>query len=297
MNPHQNLNSLEDLLRLPPPAIHGVSRYGPCPSPESVWNAVCGRLEAKAFGEVLDHATYCPTCSNEFLEARSLARELGEIRDLSPAAGSNPAEPPTLEAVSDGGAGDTDGGVLEQFPRGDRAKAHPKRRPLWLTLLPMAATLLFVVGGINYWQPLSPSGLSIEKSTSSLFENRGMRSVEEVRRGESEAVFDASELRSDRPQSSDTQDLVKAVTQDGETLPRDRFLLRWTGPEDARFGIRVLTLESVLYTDSDLKTTELLVPEQSLTEVTSGTTVLWQVDVTLPGGVPMSSTTFRVKLK
>ncbi len=297
MNSHQPSTTLDNLLRLLPPLLtDGDPHYGKCPPPESIWEVHCGHLSRDRVGEILDHATFCPTCSHEFVQARLLACELGEARrvqDLGLDVSLHSNEEGDTQAVS--GLADID----DRLPESDRFCAAPsvRRRPLWFSLLPLAATLLFVVGAVNFWLPLDSRGLTIAQSTSSLFDRGEMRRTDDLRGPETEqrnVAPDARDLASVTARNSVT---VTSLIADGATMSRDRFLLRWEGPEDARYAVRVLTLESVLYTDSDLKTAELLVPERMLTAVTSGTTILWQVDANVPGGVPVSSSTFRVELK
>jgi hypothetical protein len=83
------------------------------------------------------------------------------------------------------------------------------------------------------------------------------------------------------------------------TLPRGAFRLRWTaGPEDARYRVRVTTDDlRMLTTAADLTVPEFVVDARLLAGVAPGARVLWQVDVTLPGGESVSSETFVVRVQ
>jgi hypothetical protein len=93
--------------------------------------------------------------------------------------------------------------------------------------------------------------------------------------------------------------VVEPLVQADDTLPRDAFRLRWrAGPPESRYRVRVTTEDlQILTTASDLTVPELLVDAALLSRVAPGSRVLWQVDVTLPGGESISSQTFRVRVR
>jgi hypothetical protein len=84
----------------------------------------------------------------------------------------------------------------------------------------------------------------------------------------------------------------------GESLPRDRFVLRWAGPEGARYDIRVATEDlRVLARTFDLKTAEYHVPEEALSGLPAGAQIVWQVKAVLPNGERVSSRAFLSRLE
>ena len=93
--------------------------------------------------------------------------------------------------------------------------------------------------------------------------------------------------------------VVEPLVSPEATIPRDAFRLRWTpGPQDSRYHVRVTTEDlRVLTTVSDLTAPELVVDRDLLSGVAPGARVLWQVDVTLPGGDSVSSQTFTVRVR
>jgi len=92
--------------------------------------------------------------------------------------------------------------------------------------------------------------------------------------------------------------VVEPLVQADATLPRNAFRLRWrAGPPDSRYRVRVTTEDlRILATVSDLTVPELVVDARELASVAPGSRVLWQVDVTLPGGESISSQTFSVRV-
>ena len=81
---------------------------------------------------------------------------------------------------------------------------------------------------------------------------------------------------------------------DGETLPREAFLLRWNpGPEGSTYDVRVTTEElDLLAQGRRLDRAEFLVPAEALRDLPSGTHVYWQVNAHLPGGRRVDSDSF-----
>lgn len=98
---------------------------------------------------------------------------------------------------------------------------------------------------------------------------------------------------------SSTGYVVESLVPTGSALPRDSFRLRWTpGPAGSRYRVSVTTRElQVLATTEDLETNEWVVPAGELVRLDAGTTVLWQVDATLPDGGHITSDTFPVQLR
>jgi hypothetical protein len=92
---------------------------------------------------------------------------------------------------------------------------------------------------------------------------------------------------------------IESLVPAGTTLARDAFRLRWTpGPDGSRYDVRVTTEDlQVLESVSGLTAPELALDRELLTPVAAGGRVLWQVDVTLPSGVRVSSQTFIVRVQ
>jgi hypothetical protein len=82
-------------------------------------------------------------------------------------------------------------------------------------------------------------------------------------------------------------------------LPRDAFRLRWTpGPEGSRYQLRVTTEDlQVLATAADLTASEFVIESAVLSGLTKGASVLWQVDVSLPNGERLTSSTFITRVE
>lgn len=94
-------------------------------------------------------------------------------------------------------------------------------------------------------------------------------------------------------------DLLRPVAAAGEGLPRDGFLLRWTGaPEGSIYSVEVSSEElEVLYRARDLERPEVLVPAARLEGLASGDPVFWRVEAVLPDGARIASPIFRVPIR
>lgn len=92
---------------------------------------------------------------------------------------------------------------------------------------------------------------------------------------------------------------VESLVAPDASLPRGAFRLRWAAaPAGARYDVRMTTEDlRVLATARGLTTPELVVDPDRLSGVASGTRVLWQVDVTLPGGERVTSPTFTARVE
>ena len=82
--------------------------------------------------------------------------------------------------------------------------------------------------------------------------------------------------------------------EDGETLPRDSFVLLWTpGPAGSTYDVRVTSAElDLLARGSGLEQARFQVPEAALVELPSGARVFWQVTAHLPDGRRVDSASF-----
>jgi hypothetical protein len=95
------------------------------------------------------------------------------------------------------------------------------------------------------------------------------------------------------------QYVVESLVPEDASLPRDAFRLRWSpAPPESRYQVRVTTDElRVLTVAADLAVPELVLERDLLSGVAPGARVLWQVDVTLPGGQRVSSRTFTTRVQ
>jgi hypothetical protein len=91
---------------------------------------------------------------------------------------------------------------------------------------------------------------------------------------------------------------VRSLVPEGAKLPRERFVLRWTGPEGARYDLQVATEElSVLVEARGLAETEHRVAPGRLAELEPGATIVWQVEAVLPDGSRLTSVSFAAELE
>jgi hypothetical protein len=91
------------------------------------------------------------------------------------------------------------------------------------------------------------------------------------------------------------QETIQSLVEEGQSLPREQFLLRWSAPETpgATYDVEVSTEDlRVIASGDDLREPQLLVPASSLAGMPAGTRLLWKVDADLPEGGHRTSTTF-----
>jgi hypothetical protein len=91
---------------------------------------------------------------------------------------------------------------------------------------------------------------------------------------------------------------VRSLVPDDASLPRQDCVLRWSGPEGARYDLLVSTegLRPVVAA-RDLEASEYRVPEEALAGLPAGTRLLWLVEVKPPGGGTTRSATFIVRIE
>lgn len=96
-----------------------------------------------------------------------------------------------------------------------------------------------------------------------------------------------------------SQRVVRSLVSETQPISRERCLLRWSaGPDGSRYSVQVATRDlAVIARARDLTEPEFLVPPSALTRLPDGSTLLWQVEVSLPGGARQSSATFIVTLE
>ena len=93
--------------------------------------------------------------------------------------------------------------------------------------------------------------------------------------------------------------VVESLLPADVAVPRDRFTLRWTpGPEGSRYEVRVTTEDlRVLATGADLTVPVFTVEPALLAALSKDANVLWQVEITLPGGGRLTSPTFSTRVE
>jgi putative zinc finger protein len=111
------------------------------------------------------------------------------------------------------------------------------------------------------------------------------------------AVEDRREERQLIAMRGEEQGAIRPLV--GGALPRERFLLRWEGPEGVLYDVRVTTddLLQEVATARHLERRELLVPAAKLAGLASGNKLFWHVTAVRPDGEAVSSETFSVELR
>jgi hypothetical protein len=101
------------------------------------------------------------------------------------------------------------------------------------------------------------------------------------------------------PQYRDVVDPLAPVSRVTGSLPRDRFVLRWSaGPQGTTYTVRLSTADlASLLVRSDIQDVELTVPGAVLANVRSGEELLWQVEARLPNGRRVVSETYVVRVE
>jgi hypothetical protein len=101
------------------------------------------------------------------------------------------------------------------------------------------------------------------------------------------------------PQYRDATESLAPTSLVTGSLPRDRFVLRWSpGPQGSTYSVRLSTADlAPLLAQQDIASTELLIPASALAKVKSGDQLLWQVEVHLPNGQQIPSETYVVTLQ
>lgn len=88
---------------------------------------------------------------------------------------------------------------------------------------------------------------------------------------------------------------IQALVDEGQSLPRQQFLLRWSAPETpgATYDVEVSTEDlRVIAIGDDLREPQFLVPAHALAGLPPGARLMWKVDAELPQGGHVTSTTF-----
>ena len=88
---------------------------------------------------------------------------------------------------------------------------------------------------------------------------------------------------------------IQSLVEEGQSLPRQQFLLSWSAPETpgATYDVEVSTEDlRVVASGDDLREPQFLVPANALAGLPPGARLLWKVDAELPEGGHVTSTTF-----
>lgn len=190
-----------------------------CLTPETIWDAVHGRLPADAVRESVQHVATCATCAEEWRLARTLSL--------------NEQEQPAA------------------VPLPSPLRFTPRQRQWRNWGLAAAAALALSVVGIQWFQK--------------------------------------------PPEYRGEQAGVHSQVKDGQSLPRDRFLLKWAvpTPAGATYGIQVSTEDLRVVANAEgLKAPEYQVPASALAGLPPGAKLFWKVDADLPSGGRLTSPTF-----
>lgn len=91
---------------------------------------------------------------------------------------------------------------------------------------------------------------------------------------------------------------VVSSALDADHVPRTDAVLRWTGPEDAVYALRVTDEAlSPILSASALQTLEYRIPEDALATIPDGSTILWHVEATLADGQVIGSSTYTTRVR
>ena len=100
----------------------------------------------------------------------------------------------------------------------------------------------------------------------------------------------------DRPLSRGASTAVESRVP--ESLPRDRCVLRWSGPREARYDLWITTEDlTPVVSARNLAGTEYRIPEEELKDLEPGSVLLWQVNPLLPDDNPWDRKTFTVRIE
>jgi len=99
-----------------------------------------------------------------------------------------------------------------------------------------------------------------------------------------------------RDQGAET---IRSLLPDGEAMPRDGFVLRWTpGPPGTRYSVRVTQADlTPVASTQALEGPEWHVPEEALAGLAGGSVLFWRVEAHLPDGGESASEAFRARLR
>jgi len=94
------------------------------------------------------------------------------------------------------------------------------------------------------------------------------------------------------------EETIRPVTDLASPLSREPCTLRWQGPADSRWEIRVATEDlRVIAEARNLDATEYTVPAEALADLPPGSSIVWQVHANLPDGRRLASRSFVQSLE
>jgi hypothetical protein len=94
------------------------------------------------------------------------------------------------------------------------------------------------------------------------------------------------------------EEVISPLTDLAAPLSRESCTLRWQGPADGRWEIRVATEDlRVIAEARNLDVTEFTIPEEALADLPPGTKIVWQVHANLPDGHRLASRSFVQSLE
>lgn len=113
------------------------------------------------------------------------------------------------------------------------------------------------------------------------------------------ATYIALPVRDEFPRYRDAAESLAPVSLVTGSLPRDRFVLKWSpGPQGSTYSVRLSTADlALLFVQQNLASPELSVPASALTAVKSGDRLFWQVEVRLPNSQQVPSETYAVTMQ
>ena len=92
---------------------------------------------------------------------------------------------------------------------------------------------------------------------------------------------------------------IRSLLPDGESMPRDAFVLRWTpAPPGTRYSVRVTQADlSPVASTQALEDSEWHVPAERLAGLAEGSVLFWRVEAHLPDGGESASEAFQARLR
>ena len=91
---------------------------------------------------------------------------------------------------------------------------------------------------------------------------------------------------------------IESLVPEQQALPRQRCVLRWTGPPGATYELRATSEDLVrVHAATGLAEREYRVPEEFLSTFPQGARLLWRVEGRLPDGTILAGPTFVARLE
>lgn len=91
---------------------------------------------------------------------------------------------------------------------------------------------------------------------------------------------------------------IESLVSEQQTLPRERCVLRWTGPPGATYELRATSEDLAhVHAATGLAEREYRIPEEFLSAFPPGAKLLWRVEGRLPDGTVLAGPTFVARLE